>query len=121
MYTRPLFPGYLFFRGESSSSSLLSVLKIPGVVRILGLAPPVITTVPEKQIEAIRQLEGSGLPSTAVPYLRLGELVRIKDGPLAGAEGIVQKYRGKNWLVISVDLLQRSIALELEGWRLEQA
>ncbi len=87
MYTRPLFAGYVFFRGESSPSSLLSVLKIPGVVRILGLAPPIITLVPEKQIETIRRLEGSGLHPTAAPYIRLGELVRVKDGPLAGVEG----------------------------------
>jgi len=118
----PLFPGYLFFYGAGDSSTQLSVLQTPGVVGILGEHANGFTSVPEEQVEAIRKLICSGLVFAAVPYLRLGERVRIKDGPLAGVEGIIQEYRPcKNRVVLSVDLLQRSVAVELEGWRLECA
>ena len=118
----PLFPGYLFFYGASDSATQLSVLQTPGVVRILGEHTNGFTAVPEEQVEAIRQLLCSGLVFAAVPYLRLGERVRIKDSPLAGVEGIIQEYNArKSRVVVSVDLLQRSVAVELEGWRLERA
>ena len=118
----PLFPGYLFFYGASDSATQLSVLQTPGVVRILGAQSTGFTAVPAEQVEAIRQVLCAGLVFAAVPYLRLGERVRIKDGPLVGVEGLIQAYRpGKNRVVLSVDLLQRSVAVELEGWRVERA
>jgi transcription antitermination factor NusG len=118
----PLFPGYLFFYGAGDSSTQLSVLQTSGVVRILGEHTNGFTSVPEEQVEAIRKLTCSGLVFAAVPYLRLGERVRIKDGPLAGVEGIIQEFNArKSRVVVSVDLLQRSVAVELEGWRLERA
>lgn len=118
----PLFPGYLFFYGMGDPAIQLLVLQTPGVVRILGEHTNGFTSVPEEQVEAIKKLLCSGLVFAAVPYLRLGERVRIKDGPLVGVEGIIQEYNArKSRVVVSVDLLQRSVAVELEGWRLERA
>jgi transcription antitermination factor NusG len=92
------------------------------VARILGEPTTGFTPVPAAQVEAIRQVLGSGLVCAAVPYVRLGERVRIKDGPLAGVEGVIQELNTrKRRVVVSVDLLQRSVAVELEGWRLECA
>lgn len=118
----PLFPGYLFLYLAYDRYAHLSVLKTPGVVRILGEDGEAPTPVPTVQVESIEKLVSSGLVFASISYLRVGERVRIKGGPLSGAEGIVQRLQpGKTRLVISVDLLQRSVAVELEGWLLERA
>ncbi len=117
----PLFPGYLFLRVASIPERRLLVLQTPGVVTILGEDPLVSTPIPDKQVEAIQKLLDSGLAFATLPYLHIGERVQIKDGPLSGVEGVIQEYRGKSRMVVSVDLLQRSVAVEIEGWRLERA
>jgi len=118
----PLFPGYLFFYGVEDPALQLLVLQTPGVVRILGEQSDKLIPVPTEQVAAIRQLINSGLALAAVPYVHLGERVRIKDGPLAGVEGLIQEFNArKSRVVVSVDLLQRSVAVELEDWRLDRA
>jgi transcription antitermination factor NusG len=118
----PLFPGYLFLYLAYDRYAHLSILQTPGVVRILGEDRKVPTPVPTVQVESVEKVLSSGLVFASVPYLRVGERVRIKSGPLFGAEGVVQRVQpGKTRLVISVDLLQRSVAVELEGWLLERA
>jgi len=118
---RSLFPGYLFLYFAYDRKARLSILKTPGVVKILGEDQSGPTPVPDVQMESIKKLTSSGLVFASVPYLRVGERVRIKRGPLSGAEGLVQRLEpGKARLVISVDLLQRSVAVELEGWFVER-
>ena len=118
----PLFPGYLFFYGVADPALQLLVLQTPGVVRILGEQSDKLIPVPIEQVAAIRQLIDSGLALAVVPYVHVGERVRIKDGPLAGVEGLIQEFNArKRRVVVSVDLLQRSVAVELEDWRLDRA
>jgi transcription antitermination factor NusG len=71
--------------------------------------------VEETEIEALQALVASGLPSTPWPYLEVGEQVRIDAGPLRGRTGILVEFKGTHRLVLSVALLQRSVAVEVDA------
>jgi len=106
----PLFPGYLFYYGGKDPALQLLVLQTPGVVRILGEQSDKLIPVPTEQVAAIRQLIDSGLAFAAIPYIHVGERVRIKDGPLAGVEGLIQEFNAhKSRVVVSVDLLYSGV------------
>jgi transcription antitermination factor NusG len=107
----PLFAGYVFV--HTSSENRLPILRTPGVVQFVaenGIPAPI----PEDQIEAVRQLVDSGLQFDPYPYVKEGMHVRIKSGPLKGVEGIIISKRKKHLLVLSVDLIQQSAALEID-------
>ncbi len=71
----------------------------------------------EIEIAAIHAMVKSGLPSEPWPYLKVGQAIRIEHGPLCGIEGILTDFKGRHRLVLSVTLLQRSVAVEVEnGW-----
>jgi len=108
---RPLFPGYVFARFDPSKR--LPVLMLPGFVHIVsfGNGPE---PVDEKELHAIRRFVDSGLPITPWPYLREGEVVVVQRGVLAGLEGIVLRATNSLRLVVSLNLLQRSVAVELD-------
>jgi transcription antitermination factor NusG len=108
---RSLFPGYVFCR--LNPSDRLPVLSVPGVVSLVGVgkAPAAI---PETEIERVRLLVRSGLLATPWPFLEIGDLVLIERGPLAGLEGILQKVKGKLRIVVSINLLQRSVSAEID-------
>jgi transcription antitermination factor NusG len=113
----PLFPGYLFCR-LNVQERLLPVLTTPGVISILG-SGPVPSAVPEIEISAIQAVVRSGLSAQPVPYFAGGAKVLIERGPLKGLEGIVLGTKNSNAekqcrLVVSVSLLQRSIAVEIQ-------
>jgi transcription antitermination factor NusG len=111
----PLFPGYLFLNDTLDKSGHVEVQKIRGLVRLLGERWDRPAHVPESEIDAIRRLAESRVPSFAHPYLREGRRARIVTGPLAGVEGVLKKvHPGKGVLVISVHLLQRSVAVEVD-------
>jgi len=107
----PLFPGYLFCR--MNPNDRLPVLTTPGVMQIAGIGKMPIP-VDEHEIEAVRQIERSGLAATPWPYLRVGNTARIEEGPLRGVAGIVVKIKSALKLVLSIELLQRSIAVEID-------
>ena len=109
---RPLFPGYLFCR--LNPLYRLPILTIPGVVLIVGTAKTPLP-IDETEIAAIQTAVKSGLPSQPLQFLRIGERVRMNYGPLAGLEGILLDFRGRNHLVLSVTLLHRSIAVQVEN------
>lgn len=116
---KALFPGYLFVHDPLGPHHRLEILKTPGVVRILGNekgpAP-----VPEAQIESIKTILNGKSAVTPFPYLREGQLVRVVYGPLKGCEGFLLKIKeGKEKLILSVDLLQRSVAVEIDGASVE--
>jgi transcription antitermination factor NusG len=113
----PLFPGYLFCRIDLRGR-LLPILTTPGVIAILG-AGNMPSPVPEREIAAIQLAIRSGLPAQPCPYPSVGARVLIERGPLAGVEGIVLSSESpghckKRRLVVSVHLLQRSIAVEIQ-------
>jgi len=110
--TLPLFPGYLFCRFNAQDR--LPILKTPGLISIVGTAK-VPTAVDEVEIEALRQLVQSGLPRQPWPYLQVGQRVRIEHGALCGLEGILLRHKGQDRLVLSVTLLQRSTAVEIDS------
>ena len=107
----PLFPGYLFCR--MNPHNRLPVSMTPGVIQIVGVGKTPIP-VEEQEIAAIQRVGKSGLPTMPWPYLEVGHVVRIEDGPLHGLTGIVLKIKSGLKLVLSVSLLQRSVAVEIE-------
>ena len=112
--TLPMFPGYVFCRFDVQNR--LPVLVTPGVISIVG-SGKVPLPVDDSEIAAIRTVVGSGLPAEPWPHLEIGERVRIEDHALQGLEGILVNFRGTQRIVISVSLLRRSVALELDRSR----
>lgn len=111
----PMFPGYLFLRHAIDKTSYLQVRKARGLVRILGEQWDRLAVVPDHEIEAIRKLVGADLPALPHPYLREGQRVRVMYGPLANAEGILLKSDPeKGLLVLSVELLRRSVGVQID-------
>ena len=109
---RPLFPGYLFCRLDPLNR--LPILTIPGVALIVGIAR---TPVPidETEMAAIQAVVKSGISCQPWPFLKIGQRVKIEYGPLYGLEGILLGFKGQHRLVLSVTLLQRSVAVQVEG------
>lgn len=108
---RPIFPGYLFCRFNSRIKA--PILTTPGVIRILG-ADKNPTPVSEGEVDAVRAIVLSGSVCEPVPLLQVGDSVKIHSGPLRGLVGILTHVGQKNRLAVSVSILQRSIAVELD-------
>jgi len=107
----PLFPGYLFV--HMASQERFRVLQVPGVVRLVGFnGSP--TPMPEQELLRIREFLGQGWRAEPHPYLQAGRRARVVRGPLAGLEGIVLRRKNRNRLVLSFDLIQRSMAIEID-------
>lgn len=117
----PLFPGYLFVHINKSYSDMLAVLKMQGVVRFLGLIPSDPEPVPEDQIVSLKKLVESKESLDPYPYLKEGQMVRIKSGPLAGVEGILVERAGQHILVLSVDILRQGVSLKIDASEVEAA
>lgn len=107
----PLFPGYLFCR--MNPHNRLPVLMTPGVIQIVGVGKTPIP-VEEEEIAAIQHAGKSGLSTMPWPYLEVGHVVRVEDGPLRGMTGIIVNIKSGLKLVLSVSLLQRSVAVEID-------
>lgn len=107
----PLFPGYLFCR--MNPHNRLTVLMTPGVIQIVGVGKTPIP-VEEEEIDAIQRVQTSGLSAMPWPYMQVGNVAQILEGPLRGLTGIVVKIKSGVKLVLSVSLLQRSVAVEME-------
>lgn len=111
----PMFPGYLFLHHSIDKNSYIEILRARGVVRILGDRWDQLAIVPASEIEAIRRVARAGPAAQPHPYLREGRRVRIMSGPLSGVEGILLSVRpDKGLLVVSIELLQRSVAVEVD-------
>jgi transcription antitermination factor NusG len=108
---QPLFPGYLFCRLDLHNRGLL--LMTPGVQQIVGIGRTP-RPVDEGEIESIRHVLSSGLPSQPWPYIQIGERVRVNYGSLVNLEGILVNFKGSNRVVLSVTMLQRSVAMEID-------
>lgn len=110
----PLFPGYLFCRFEPADRA--AVLAIPGVVLLVGSGKTPLPIDPS-EIESIRLAVTSGLRVQPWNRLQIGNTVRIERGPLSGVQGVLLRFKGENHLILSVHLLQRGVAVELdESW-----
>ncbi|HLH20615.1 MAG TPA: UpxY family transcription antiterminator [Bryobacteraceae bacterium] len=107
----PLFPGYLFCRFDFSNR--LPILVTPGVKLIVGYGK-IPAPVPDAEIESLRRAVVSGAETMPWPYLSVGQKVRIREGSLAGVEGILLQVKNSWRIVLSVELLRRSVSVELD-------
>ena len=107
----PLFPGYIFCQFDVHKR--LPVLITPGVIAVVsrGRIP---LPVDESEIAGIQTVISSGLHAEPWPYLEVGQRIRIEKDALAGLEGILVQFKGNHRIVVSVSLLQRSVALEVD-------
>lgn len=113
----PLFPNYVFvFAGPEQRGCILSTPGIYDFVR-RGGSPAAI---PSGQIEAVRRVVASGTTVEPHPYLRCGDRIRLKTGPLEGVEGILVRKKNFYRLVVSVELLERSVAAEVDAVDVER-
>ena len=110
----PLFPGYVFCRFDVSKR--LPILVTPGVMAVVGRGRVPIA-VDDSEISAIQTLISSGRPVEPWPYLEVGQRVRIEDASLSGVEGILIGFKGSQRIIVSISLLRRSVALEIDRAR----
>jgi transcription antitermination factor NusG len=114
----PLFPGYLFLRGGLGQQ--LPILTTPGVAGVVGFAgAPAV--VPNAEIESVRRALVKGASIEPHPFLKCGDWVRVKGGPLEGLEGILVRFKNQFRLVLSVDLVRKSVAVEVDAWMVDPA
>ena len=106
-----LFPGYVFVR--IAPHNRLQVLMLPGVVRLLTFnGQP--SALPEAEIESLRRGLAGHVRMTPHPYLQVGRRVRVRSGPMAGLEGILRRRKEGLRLVISIEMLARAVAVEID-------
>ncbi|HWQ57016.1 MAG TPA: transcription termination/antitermination NusG family protein [Bryobacteraceae bacterium] len=108
----PLFPGYVFCRFPPHNR--LPILSVPGVFYIVA-AGGQPAPLEDEEIEALRKLVCSGLPRGPWPYIAEGEKVVLQDGPLRGVSGHVLRLKNAGRLIVSVSVLQRSVAIEIDN------
>jgi transcription antitermination factor NusG len=113
---RPLFAGYVFV--HLALQNRLSVLQIPGVACLVSFAGKPVA-VPEEEFSKIREFLNKGFRAEPHRYLEAGRRVRVRSGPLEGTEGIVVRRKNKSRLVISLELIQRAIAVDVDEADLE--
>ena len=106
----PFFPGYVFCR--LNVSNRLPVLMIPGVMHFVGVGKTPIS-VDEEEIASLQAVVRSGLLPQPWPFLKVGQIVRIEEGPLRNVQGILAEFDGSQKLVLSITLLQRSLAVSI--------
>ena len=114
----PLFPNYIFARTAWSVQARVRVFQTNGVIAFVGPRKEA-TPIPDQQIDAVRSLTALAVECSPHPYLTVGQRVRIRNGALQGLEGILVRVAGNHSLVVSVDMIHRSIAFRLDGYELE--
>lgn len=115
----PMFSQYLFVKQFPTAESRLRVLQTPGVVQFVG-ATGCGTPIPNEQIESLQAIISHRIPTAPHEFLRVGERVRIRGGALDGIEGVLSAIRRDRSLVVSVDLIQKSVAIRIDGFEIER-
>jgi transcription elongation factor/antiterminator RfaH len=111
---RPMFPGYIFVETDLlQRDSRLEIVRSPYVVRILGYGEEP-APVPREQVESLQIIVNSGLPVNPYPYLQIGQRVRVTTGAMRDVVGILVEKRNARTLVISVDMMSRSVEVLAE-------
>jgi transcription antitermination factor NusG len=114
----PLFSCYVFAKFVPNRAERLRVLRVDGVFGLVGSRGEGVP-IPDEQIDAVRSLIDGQLPWASHPFLKIGQRVRIRSGALNGVEGMLMQRNGDRTLVISVDAIQRSLAVRVEGYEVE--
>ncbi|MGH9357004.1 MAG: transcription termination/antitermination protein NusG [Terriglobia bacterium] len=113
----PLFPSYVFIRGGLDRQ--LHIMTTPGVHSIVTSAGRALK-IPEEQIDAVRRMVDGPLHVEPHPFLKCGDTVRVMSGPLQGIEGILVRKKNLTRLVLTVDMLMKSVAIEIDAWMVER-
>lgn len=114
----PLFSCYVFAKLAPRNDECLRVLLVDGVLRFVGPRGQA-TPIPDEQIDTIRTLVEEQLPYCFHPFLKIGQRVRVRGGALDGVEGILVSRSGERTLVVSVNAIDRSLAVRIEGYDVE--
>lgn len=114
--TLPLFPGYTFVR--IALKDRLQVLKTPGLVRLVGFNG-IPVPLADHELDTLQNALLQGMRAEPHPYLSVGRRVRITAGPLTGREGLLVRKRNSRRVVLSIDLIQRSILVQIDAEVLE--
>ncbi len=112
----PLFPGYVFV--HLALQNRLRILQVPGVVRLVGFDGHAVPLL-EEEVTRIREFLGQRFRAEPHPYLEVGRRVRVVSGPLEGLEGVILRRKNGSRFVISFELIQRAMAIEIGGLELE--
>src|SRR6202521_2140196 len=116
----PMFSCYAFVRVARTTEERLKVLRTPGVLGFVGNERQG-TPIPDEQVESLRTAISENIPCFPYPFIRAGRRVRIRGGSLDGVEGILVRQGVDQSLVVSVELLRRSVAIRVEGYEIELA
>lgn len=116
----PLFPHYLFVRIPECLNRRVSVLQTVGVEGFVG-GRGAGTVIPDSEIESILNVLSNGIPFVNHPYLNVGSRVRIRGGCLDGVQGILVAKNDDLSLLVSIDIIQRSLAIRVTGYQIEPA
>jgi len=116
----PLIPGYVFVRSALEPEEYHRIIQTVGVVRMVAFKGKPVPA-DEQEISSLMILNGTDRTVQNRSYMRKGDRVMIMEGPLKSLQGFYVRHKGKNDLVVvSVELLQRSLEVEIEGWSLER-
>jgi transcription antitermination factor NusG len=116
----PILPGYVFVRSALEPTEYVGILRTPGVVRLVGFEGRPVPA-DDREIASLMILDGTDRTVQNRAYISEGDRVMIMDGPLKGLVGFYIRHKGsKGKVVVSVELLQRSLAVEIDDWALER-
>lgn len=115
----PMFSHYVFVQIPTTAEWRVSVLRTSGVLRFAGM-PGRGTPVPNEQIENLQAIMSQRIPVAPHEFINVGERVRIRGGALNGMEGILTAIKNDRSLVVSVDLIQKSVAIRIDGFEVER-
>jgi transcriptional antiterminator NusG len=116
----PLFSCYVFLKTVLTPQQQHRVCNLDGVFSVVGVRGEGIP-IPDEQIESVRAVLMQQFSFISHPFLKVGQRVRVRGGAMDGVEGILQARNGENTLVISIDAIQRSLAIRVEGYQVEPA
>lgn len=114
----PLFSHYIFVRIPLTTETRVRVLETRGVVQFAGV-PGRGTPIPDEQIENLQAVVKQRVPLRAHPFISVGERVRVRGGALSGLVGVLVAINNDRSLVVSVDLIQKSVAIRIDGYEIE--
>jgi transcription antitermination factor NusG len=116
----PLFNCYVFVKIMATNEDRVRVLRTDSVFDFVGV-PRQGTPIPDEQIDALRTIVEERVNWRSYPFLKIGQRVRIRGGALDGIEGILVSRNGERSVVVSVDAIQRSLSVRVEGYKIEPA
>ena len=116
----PLLPGYLFVHTDMNPNQYWDIIKTYGVVRVIGIEGKPVP-VKDEEVVSLRILDGTDRTVRNQAYIKQGDKVMIMEGALKGLTGYYMKHKGQSdKVVVSIELLQRSLTVEIENWRVEK-